>query len=130
MATNLTLEDRIRFATQYLLCCLKADAPIRSSNLAQNGIQFIADGQVTVGGEPAPYAVYTNEPWISERWHGKQNPNEGWLKYSIERAKPGIRSIFSGVYSEDDIDAMISDEESTFEDRKKERSEAIRNGGE
>lgn len=26
----------------------------------------------------APYAPYTNEPWIAPRWNGKKNPNEGW----------------------------------------------------
>lgn len=26
----------------------------------------------------APYAPFTNEPWLSDRWHGKPNPNEGW----------------------------------------------------
>lgn len=26
----------------------------------------------------APYMVYTNEPWTSPKWGGKQNPNEGW----------------------------------------------------
>lgn len=28
--------------------------------------------------DEAPYTPYTNEPWLSEKWHGKQNPNEGW----------------------------------------------------
>lgn len=26
----------------------------------------------------APYVVYTNEPWLSPKWNGKKNPNEGW----------------------------------------------------
>ena len=29
--------------------------------------------------EIAPYIYYTNEPWISPKWHGKKNPNEGWV---------------------------------------------------
>lgn len=32
----------------------------------------------------APYMPYTNEPWLSPRWNGKQNPNEGWWNDSIE----------------------------------------------
>lgn len=28
----------------------------------------------------APYVPYTNEPWISERWKGAKNPNEGWFE--------------------------------------------------
>lgn len=26
----------------------------------------------------APYVPYTNEAWLSSKWHGKQNPNQGW----------------------------------------------------
>lgn len=26
----------------------------------------------------APYVPYTNEPWVSAKWNGKKNPNEGW----------------------------------------------------
>ena len=32
----------------------------------------------------APYMPYTNETWLSPRWNGKQNPNEGWWNDSIE----------------------------------------------
>ena len=27
----------------------------------------------------APYVPYTNEPWVSPRWNGTQNPNENWF---------------------------------------------------
>lgn len=27
----------------------------------------------------APYIPYTNEPWISPKWKGKKNPNQGWF---------------------------------------------------
>ena len=51
--------------------------------------------RVIIGGDPAPYAPYTNEPWISERWHGKKNPNEGWIdnavKSFVEMAAKKIR---------------------------------------
>ena len=98
-----------------------------STNLVRHGIQSKVDGEVIVGGsDVAPYAVYTNEPWISDRWHGKKNPNEGWLDRSIERAIPGIRNIFSGVYSAEEIIAMNSEEEKTSEARVLERLNAIR----
>lgn len=29
----------------------------------------------------APYDIYVNEKWVSPKWNGKQNPNEGfWQK--------------------------------------------------
>lgn len=32
----------------------------------------------------APYMPFTNEPWISEFWRGKQNPNENWWNDAAE----------------------------------------------
>lgn len=50
-------------------------------NLAFNAlrIKIIEDTvDIYVDKNVAPYVVYTNEPWISPRWNGKKNPNEGW----------------------------------------------------
>ena len=58
-----------------------------TGNLMTHGVQFEDKGngvwEIWVDGEPpdigqAPYMPYTTEPWISPRWHGKKNPNEGW----------------------------------------------------
>ena len=27
---------------------------------------------------------YTNEVWISPKWNGKKNPNEGWWNNAVE----------------------------------------------
>ena len=27
---------------------------------------------------------YTNEPWVSPKWHGKKNPNEAWFQDAVE----------------------------------------------
>lgn len=36
----------------------------------------------------APYVPYTNEPWISQKWHNKKNPNEGWWdRFATEFAR-------------------------------------------
>ena len=40
----------------------------------------------------APYVPYTNEPWISEKWNGKKNPNEGWF----ERATGFVATYIAG----------------------------------
>lgn len=42
---------------------------------AQNGIEI--GGQS--GGTMVDYAPYTDLKWEHPRWHGKQNPNEGWI---------------------------------------------------
>ena len=75
-------------------------------NLSINAIKSVyEDGmwQVVIGGELAPYAVYTNEAWISEKWKGAQNPNEGWIQKAIESVRTVIVGIFQGIYTEEEI---------------------------
>ena len=44
--------------------------------------------EVKVDAAIAPYVVYTNEPWTSPKWNGRQNPNEGWFeKATLEFAR-------------------------------------------
>ena len=52
------------------------------------------------------YAIYTNEPWISPKWGGKQNPNQGWIERGIEKALPLIRQVYSGMTIDDFNDLM------------------------
>lgn len=81
-------------------------APKDTGNLSINAIKSVyEDGmwQVVIGGELAPYAVYTNEAWISEKWKGAQNPNEGWIQNAIEAVRPAIIGIFEGTYTEEEI---------------------------
>jgi hypothetical protein len=54
-----------------------------TGNLASNAVQSENESPgvwvLYVDESIAPYMPYTNEPWLSERWHGKKNPNEGWF---------------------------------------------------
>lgn len=65
----------------------------RSGGALRNSIR-IENDKVIVGNDVAFYAVYTNEKWISPRWHGKQNPNENWINDIVSQAL----IIFSGKY--------------------------------
>ena len=62
--------------------------PIDTGNMRLNATQFASTGlksaSIRVDGAVAPYAVYTNEPWLSPRWGGKKNPNEGWVEGGVE----------------------------------------------
>ena len=64
--------------------------------------------QVVIGGELAPYAVYTNEPWISPRWNGKENPNLYWVERACQEAAPTLSLIMSGEVSEQEINELIA----------------------
>ena len=66
----------------------QAIVPIDTGNMRYNATTFNSTGTMSctikVDGHIAPYAVYTNEPWVSPRWHGKKNPNEGWVEGGVE----------------------------------------------
>ncbi len=53
-------------------------------------------GSIVVGGAPAPYFPYTNEPWKSPRWKGATNPNEGWADIAEEDALNKILNTYGG----------------------------------
>lgn len=66
----------------------QAIVPIDTGNLRYNATNYDSTGERScefiVDGKIAPYAVYTNEPWLSPRWHGLKNPNEGWVQGGLE----------------------------------------------
>lgn len=65
--------------------------PYDTGNMALNALQVKVDGNlidITVDEAIAPYVPYTNEPWISPKWKGKPNPNQGWWeRFLAEFAK-------------------------------------------
>ena len=53
--------------------------PIEKGNMRYIATRYVpySDAvEIRVDARIAPYAVYTNEPWVSPRWHGKKNPNK------------------------------------------------------
>lgn len=67
---------------------MRADyVPRHTGNLAYNALVYDVQGnQFVIRVDPAiaPYMPYTNEPWLSPKWNGKQNPNEGWWQRFVE----------------------------------------------
>ena len=63
-------------------------SPKRTTALMQS-IKLVGDDSLEVGGSTThvkgyvKYAGATNNPWTSPRWHGKQNPNEGWVGATV-----------------------------------------------
>lgn len=45
---------------------------------------------------------YTNEPWISPKWHGKKNPNEGWFDRTADYIASEFARIAKGEKDVDD----------------------------
>lgn len=78
----------------------KAVVPIYTGNMRYNATQIGQYGNgmyvIAVDGGIAPYAVYTNEPWISPKWNGKSNPNEGWIESGVELMATIIAQTLGG----------------------------------
>ena len=61
-----------------------------TGNLAFNALQhrFKAlkkgfKAEIYINDKIAPYVYYTNERWLSPKWNGHPNPNEGWVKKGV-----------------------------------------------
>lgn len=67
---------------------LRSLAPYDTGNLALNAIKIEFPSPdvcvIYVDESIAPYMPYTTKPWISPRWNGKKNPNEGWWQAAGE----------------------------------------------
>lgn len=84
-----------------ILDILKISAPKDTGNLAFNSIKMEAYEDriiIYVDLAIAPYMPYTNEPWLSARWHGKKNPNENWFDNVVkDRIVPYIVEKTGGI---------------------------------
>lgn len=102
------MKSRQYLACVYLHSALVAQCPKDTWNLALHGIRIVqVDGgfHIAVGGEPAPYAVFTNEKWE----HGT-NPNEAWIERTIEMCLPYIKQIMSGTITQEEVNQIIQDQ--------------------
>ena len=76
-------------------------APKDTGNLAFNSIRVEWHGDneaaIYVDENIAPYMPYTNETWVSDRWNGKQNPNEAWWQNAIKQIIEQLNIEFGGV---------------------------------
>lgn len=99
----MTTVQFISFCLRFL-AIFKSKSPIDTGNLRYNGIRFeiVDDATITIYIDDviAPYVYYTNEPWLSPRWKGKANPNEGWIEKAIEETLEQIANEYKGVVSE------------------------------
>ena len=59
---------------------VKQSAPVRTGNLQDSVRARDLPGggfEIYIDTQQAYYAEYTIEPWIHDRWNGRENPNEG-----------------------------------------------------
>jgi hypothetical protein len=79
---------------------VKNSSPFDTGNLRYNAIRFKDEGRtlvIYVDEAIAPYMPYTNELWISPKWHGKRNPNEGWFDDTAEKLVAALAQRLGGT---------------------------------
>lgn len=124
-------QERLYLASVYLQKTLQLSAPIDSGNLMSHGIAAVertVDGKyvIVIGGENAPYAVYTNEKWIDKRWKGKANPNQGWVERAIRKALPTIKSIIqSEQMTQTDVEWLIETKQQAVKQKMVDRADEL-----
>jgi hypothetical protein len=123
----MTINEKLEQACKYLQQVLKVFAPKDTGNLSLNAIRIVqvapSKYQIIIGGEIAPYAVYTNQEWVAQRWAGKVNPNQGWVNRAIDNAKPVLMSILSGAITLDEIDSAILEQKGILQSQLNELAE-------
>jgi hypothetical protein len=74
-------------------------APVDTGNLRQSvSLRFYEGASVIwVDLAKAPYMPYTNEPWVSPFWNGKQNPNQYWFDDAVEDVIKQICRQYGGT---------------------------------
>ena len=105
----ISYKARLEQAVDYLVIWLKIRAPKKSGNLSINAIKKVWNSMlqtwdIVIGGELAPYAVFTNEVWINRPG---VNPNQGWIQQTCIEAKPVLQAILSGTMTQDDIESIM-----------------------
>ena len=99
-------KERFTLVCMQAVEALKSRAPVDTGNLKYNAIKYewidedtfriYVDGAPELKNSIAPYMPYTNEPWVSPKWHGKKNPNEGWWQEAVEYVASVIAQEING----------------------------------
>lgn len=81
-------------------------APFDTGNL-QNSIFSelkFPNIEIVSRGAIAPYNIYTDARWISPRWGGKRNPNQGWFSLDITaNVAKWINAYYNGKFDSETL---------------------------
>lgn len=79
---------------------LRSLAPYDTGNLALNAVKMEMPSPnvclIYVDEAIAPYMPYTTFPWVSPKWNGRNNPNEGWWQRAGERVVYNLAQQVNG----------------------------------
>lgn len=96
----MTKRQQVELAIKDAVSAARMLIPKDTGNLRFNSFKMRREDRNTwvvyIDDEVAPYAVYVNEKWISPRWNGKENPNEGFWKKVFEFIAVRIKRLVGG----------------------------------
>lgn len=98
---------------------IRKASPFDSGNLRDNAItvKYLDSkiAQISIDLDIAPYMPYTNEPWVSSFWRGKQNPNLYWFDFAFLEVLRYLERSVGGRSAQMEANATV-DEESLAKD--------------
>lgn len=73
------------------------NTPTRTGNLKNSFVYDVSDKgfEITTS---IHYMPYTNEPWVSPRWRGRENPNLYWFNNSADYLGQYLARHLGGNY--------------------------------
>lgn len=78
----------LAIVSAWALVRLKELIPKDTGSLRENSFKYRRTGanswQIYIDHSIAPYDIYVNEKWVSSKWNGKSNPNEGFWKDVVD----------------------------------------------
>lgn len=92
----MTMAQAAKFAFDYM----RKKCPYDTGNM-HNTMSFEQVGRnhyrIRINpNDSAPYAVYTNEKWISPKWNGAHNPNYKWIDEGVQAVVKDLAFLFNG----------------------------------
>lgn len=76
--------QQVELAIKDAVSAVRWFIPVDTRNMQSNSFKIEPLGNMRwkafIDQKIAPYAPYVNEKWVSPKWHGRQNPNEGFWK--------------------------------------------------
>lgn len=99
---------KLYLAQDVIMSVLKVYCPVDTGRLSASINAQNESLLITIGDENVQYAPYTNEPWVDEKWHGKQNPNEGWIERALDIAVPIVDRLLQGSITEAEAREIVN----------------------
>ena len=93
-------HQQIELAIMDAVSTLRHFIPKDTGNMRYNAFKIEPLGdmkwKIFIDEKVAPYVVYVNEKWVSPKWNGKTNPNEGFWQYIVKRLADMIATAING----------------------------------